>query len=248
MIEQTEAIVLHSRKFGDTSKIVNLYTKDFGKITVIAKGVRKAKSKYGSALEPLSYIEIKFYHKPNRDLHILAEADIIVPYRKISSSFNHLGAGLIISESILITQELNAPHPELFDFFKVILEDLNSLPVSPYTFFVSFGIHLAIELGFEFDPYLLEDLSKFKLGKPHCDFSLESGCLIDRTNYSTNFITIAKETYIKLYYIFILEHSKISEIELSDKEASELIDFFAKYFAFHMDKKVFFKSKQLFLK
>ncbi len=248
MIEKTEAIVLHSRKFGDTSKIVNLYTKDFGKLTVIAKGVRKAKSKFGSALEPLSYIEIKFYHKPNRDLHVLAEADIIVPYRKITASFEHMGAGLLISEAIMITQELHAPHQELFEFFRIILEDLNSLPVSPYTFFVSFGIHLAIELGFEFDPHIVTDLQLFKLGKSLCKFSLESGKLLDETIFSSNYITIEKETYIKLYYIFILEHSKICEIELSDREASELIDFFARYFAFHLDKKVFFKSKQLFLK
>jgi DNA repair protein RecO (recombination protein O) len=248
MIEKTEAIVLHTRKFGDTSKIVNLYTKDYGKITVIAKGVRKAKSKFSASLEPLSYIEIKFYHKPNRDLHVLAEADIIVPYRKISTSFDHTGAALLIAESVLITQELNAPHVELFDFFRLILEDLNSLPKSPYTYFVSFGIHLAIELGFEFDPHILEDLELFRLGKSLCKFSLDSGRLLEEPNFASNYITIEKETYIKLYYIFILEHSKISEIELTDKEAGELVDFFTRYFAYHLDKKVFFKSKQLFLK
>jgi DNA repair protein RecO (recombination protein O) len=67
MIAETKAIVLHTRKFSDTSKIATLFTSDFGKISVIAKGAAKPKSKFGSSLDPLSYINISFIKKILRD-------------------------------------------------------------------------------------------------------------------------------------------------------------------------------------
>ncbi|MBP6673311.1 MAG: recombination protein O N-terminal domain-containing protein, partial [Bacteroidetes bacterium] len=52
MIVETEAVVLHTMDFRDTSKIVTLYSRKFGKIKVIAKGTRNQKTnKFGSSLE-----------------------------------------------------------------------------------------------------------------------------------------------------------------------------------------------------
>ncbi|MBK6759746.1 MAG: DNA repair protein RecO [Ignavibacteria bacterium] len=52
MIVSSEAIVLHSRRFGDSSRIVTLYSAELGKVTVVAKGARTMKSSFGAALEP----------------------------------------------------------------------------------------------------------------------------------------------------------------------------------------------------
>ena len=79
MIESTDAIVLRAIKYGDTSKIVTLYTRRFGKVAVIAKGARSAKSKFGSALEPMSLIQAVFYRKENREVQLLSQADLLHP-------------------------------------------------------------------------------------------------------------------------------------------------------------------------
>ena len=63
MIVSTDAIVLRSMKYGETSKIVTLYSKKFGKIKVIAKGARSAKSKFGASLEPMMHSSVIFYKK-----------------------------------------------------------------------------------------------------------------------------------------------------------------------------------------
>ena len=77
MLVTTEAIVLRSRKQGDTSKIVSLYTRDYGFVDVIAKGAREMKSKFGSALEPFTLSKVTFYKKEGRDLYLLANAEVI---------------------------------------------------------------------------------------------------------------------------------------------------------------------------
>jgi len=73
----TEAFVLRSYKLAEQDKIVVLFTKDRGKIRLVAKGARKLKNRFGAALEILTHIRILFYEKPNRELQILDRADIL---------------------------------------------------------------------------------------------------------------------------------------------------------------------------
>ena len=55
MLYKTEGIVLKSTEFKEADKIVTIYTKNYGKISAIAKGVRKIKSKFESSLEILTH-------------------------------------------------------------------------------------------------------------------------------------------------------------------------------------------------
>jgi len=73
----TEAFVLRSYKLAEQDKIVVLFTRDRGKIRLVAKGARKLKNRFGAALEILTHVRILFHEKPNRELQILDRADIL---------------------------------------------------------------------------------------------------------------------------------------------------------------------------
>ncbi len=79
-IQKTEGIVIRWFELGDTSKVVTLYTRDFGKIKVVAKGLKKMKSKFGAAMELFSLAEIVFYKKANRELQLLSDAELLEEY------------------------------------------------------------------------------------------------------------------------------------------------------------------------
>ena len=76
-IIKTEAIVLSKLDYRDTSKIANLFTEDFGKISVIIKGARSPKSKTGKIVDPLNHIRIVYYNKESRDLQLISDAESI---------------------------------------------------------------------------------------------------------------------------------------------------------------------------
>ena len=76
MIFSTNAIVLNYKKFSDTSLICNLYSKDYGKFSIIAKGARSLKNPHGAILQPLNYIDIVYYYKEKRSMQLLKEATI----------------------------------------------------------------------------------------------------------------------------------------------------------------------------
>jgi len=76
-IVSDEAYVLRSLRYGETSRIVDVFGRRHGRLHLIAKGARDPKSPFGAALEELTEIEISFYLKPNRELHFLRQATIL---------------------------------------------------------------------------------------------------------------------------------------------------------------------------
>ena len=64
----TNAIVLKTIPYGDSSIISRLFTEDQGKITVMAKGAWRPKNTTGPLLEPMNHIRLQYYHKNNRDI------------------------------------------------------------------------------------------------------------------------------------------------------------------------------------
>jgi DNA repair protein RecO (recombination protein O) len=75
-IQKTEAIVLRNQNFRESSLIVNFYTRDFGKITGLVKGIKTRRRKYTSYLQPFSYNEITFYERVHSGLHTISQCDL----------------------------------------------------------------------------------------------------------------------------------------------------------------------------
>ena len=79
----TEAFVLRSYKLAENDKIVVLFTRDQGKVRLVAKGARKVKNRFGAALEVFARLRIMYHEKPNRDLQTLDRAEILYsPFEK----------------------------------------------------------------------------------------------------------------------------------------------------------------------
>ena len=76
-IVTTEAFVLRSYKLAEQDKIVVLFSKDFGKIRLVAKGARRMKSRFGASLEVFAHLRIIFHEKENRELKVLDRAEIL---------------------------------------------------------------------------------------------------------------------------------------------------------------------------
>lgn len=72
--EKTLAIVLRVVEFSETSCIATLFTRDFGKIGALAKGARRPKSPFDSALDLLAVCRIVFIDKSADVLDLLTEA------------------------------------------------------------------------------------------------------------------------------------------------------------------------------
>ena len=66
-IYQTTAVVLRYRPLGETDRLINFYTKSLGRVTAVAKGVRRPGSRFGGTLEPLNLVQLSLARGRNLD-------------------------------------------------------------------------------------------------------------------------------------------------------------------------------------
>lgn len=130
-IIRTDAVVLRAMDFGETSKIVTLFTHEFGKMGVMARGARKSKRRFGSVLEPLSHIQAIIYVKPSRELQSLTEASHVRTYPTIRESLQRIEIGLRVIE---LTNSLMQAQQKNFQIFALLVSVLTALDGSEERF------------------------------------------------------------------------------------------------------------------
>lgn len=148
-IVKTEAVVLSKINYGDSSSIASLFTEDYGKLSVIVKGARSPKSKYGRVVDPLNYLSVVLYKKESREIQLLSQADIIEHYSKIKDDLNKLSYAYAVVE---LVKNLLAEHETNKKIFKAIIKILGRFSLSeekPEITFGRFFIFFLKEIGYE---------------------------------------------------------------------------------------------------
>ena len=113
--EKSDAIVLRVIDFSETSCVVTLMTRDFGKITALAKGARRPKSPFEAALDVLAICRIVFLHKSSGAMDLLTEAKLERRFRSSSKELKRLYSAYYIVELLRSLTEERDPHPELYE-------------------------------------------------------------------------------------------------------------------------------------
>ncbi len=142
---RTPAIVLRRTNYGEADRIIQLLTPDHGKLSAIAKGVRREKSKLAGAVEPFAKLDMTL-HFGKSDLATVTGSRIIQTYRSILEDYDRLQFGY---ESIKqITKAADAlDESAFFTLLDETLENLNDLNVLLAVIKVWFWLQLAILLG-----------------------------------------------------------------------------------------------------
>jgi DNA repair protein RecO (recombination protein O) len=148
MIIRTEAIVLHALDYGETSRIVSLMTRQQGRVSVMARGARRPKSVFGSALQPLSYTQVLYYYKSGRDLQTLKDATHAHRLRFLIDDMVKLSVGFRMIELVRALTEPGDPQPALFNALLHSLLHLDAATARAANVLPHFQLRLAGTLGF----------------------------------------------------------------------------------------------------
>lgn len=145
--EKSTAIVLRVVEFSETSCIVTLYTRDFGKITGLAKGARRRKGPFDSALDLLSVVSLGFIHKTTDTLDLLTEAKLERRFRSADTSLERLNCAFYLIEILNSFTEVADPNPQLFDQAEWALRRIDGTLESPFSVLAEFELNLLAMLG-----------------------------------------------------------------------------------------------------
>ncbi len=111
---KTEAIVLRSMRYGEADRIMHLYTPHRGRLSAIAKGVRRARSRFGGRLEPFFRLHVDL-HEGRGELLTVTGAQTIDPYARLRGDGHALDAAARACDAVGRLFETGEPHPGVFN-------------------------------------------------------------------------------------------------------------------------------------
>lgn len=123
----TPAIVLGALRYGETSKIVRLATREHGVQSAIAKGASRPKSKFGAALQLLSEGQAHLLMKDGRDLHTLTGFDVQKVRIGLADQLDRYATATALAE-VMLRCSPPITHPEAYDLLRNGLEALEIAP------------------------------------------------------------------------------------------------------------------------
>jgi DNA repair protein RecO (recombination protein O) len=124
---KTEAIVLRSLRYGEADRILHLYTPQRGRVSAIAKGVRRARSRFGGRLEPFFRLQLDL-HEGRGELLTVTGAQTIEAYARLRSDARALDAAARACDAVGRLFETGEPHPNVFNLLCRRLSLLDARP------------------------------------------------------------------------------------------------------------------------
>lgn len=114
-IQTTEAFVLSRRDIRETSILASFYSKDFGKIKGVLKGIRAERTRYGSLSELFSLNKIVFYEKIKSEFNNITQCDLMDGFPALRKDLNALASAAYIAELTEMLTEPNEKNSEIYD-------------------------------------------------------------------------------------------------------------------------------------
>src|SRR5947199_6153646 len=148
MAEKALALVVRTTDWSETSRIATLWTREFGKVRALAKGGRRLRSNFESALDLLTLCSIVFLRKSSGSLDLLTEAQVVQRFPRLSTDLPALYAGYYIAELLSDWTEDDDPHPTLFEEALTTLSQLGQPGVPTGPRLARFEVVLLRELGY----------------------------------------------------------------------------------------------------
>jgi DNA repair protein RecO (recombination protein O) len=230
-IIQTEAVVLRTLEYGETSQIVTLFTQEKGRVTVMAKGARRTDSTFGASLQPMAYTQVVFYYKPTRSMQTLSESALLEPLQAIPRSLHKITIGLRVVELLRALLEDEDPQPAAFALTVRTLRCLDAARDRPANVWPYFQLRLADHLGFA------PSVTRSAVNQVPEDgglLALETGTVLPTlTNASQGAVRRASRSALRAYAVFArADLGSIMRMRLTPsvrREAEQLIDAYMRY-------------------
>lgn len=150
MQHKTKAIILHQIKYTDSGIIVQTYTRDFGRVSFLIRGMRNRKSgKHNVLFQPMFVLDVVFYYRESRSVQLLKEFSVSHAPAGIYSDVRKSCIAVFLAEILSAVLKEETPNTGLFDFIEYSIRYLNESGSGFANLHIAFLTRLASYLGFE---------------------------------------------------------------------------------------------------
>ena len=165
-VYRSKGIVLRSIRYGEADRILDLYTREGGLVSAIAKGIRRTKSRFGARLEPLSCVDFVAYH--GRTLDTVTQAEVLRSFRGVREDLARFEAAAGMVRSVRALSGGDEADRRVFNLLYNSLDALEERDSGFEAVEAAFGLKLSILAGYapQLDTCLSCEANPDRLAEP----------------------------------------------------------------------------------
>ena len=224
VIEKTPGIVLHQIKHTDTGVVVHVFTRNFGRLSLLIKGMRNKKAgRHMSYLQPLTVLDLVFYYRQSRGMHHVKEFSVSYAPSDIHNNVRKSTTAIFLGEVLNAVLREETPQEELFGFIKDSIVYFDSRGEGYLNYHIAFLCGLCSWLGIE---------PGQKGGDDEVYFDLINGCF--RSIPPSHASYADKEISGILARFFSSSWDEMNTIPLTGSSRNEVLETLIRYYSIHL--------------
>lgn len=237
-IKKTEVIILKGMDFRETSRIITAFSQEFGKITLLAKGVRSPKSRMSASLQSLVNSEVIFYKKETTEMYLVKEAETIQFFEGIHNDLTRYNYASVVTDFLLNLMAVEQISRTLYQYSLFTLNQINTrnkqeLPVILLKFLIK-GSSL---LGFTIELNQCAGCGKSEISNPNFS-NIKGGIVCDACRNSDYKATkISKPIY---NFIKEIPQESLNKVpfNIEEKDLNEVFHLLSNWLRYHSNRTI----------
>jgi DNA repair protein RecO (recombination protein O) len=224
MVEKTRGIILHQIKYTDSGIIAQIYTRKFGRLSFLIRGMRNRKAgKHNILFQPMFILDMEIQHKDTREIQVLKEFSVAFTPFNIYSDIRKSSVAIFLGEILTSVLREESPHEDLFNFIEDSITYFENCSEGFANFHIAFLSGLSSYLGFE--PALRVD-------NDHSYFDMSDGSFVQGRPMHNNYAS--KEISDILANFFSSSYESAGQIVLNGALRNEVLETIVKYYSLHL--------------
>jgi DNA repair protein RecO (recombination protein O) len=234
-ILKSEAIVLKSFDFRETSRIATFFTKNYGKIKGVLKGIRKDSKKFGSSADRFTVNDVVYYHYTHSEIHLISHCDLKQFFFPVRQDYKRSVAAHYALELIDSIMQIEQPNVKVYNLLLDYLTSLENIKDIDKLVHI-FQIKILLHSGFR--PHLDSCVRCRRKITKRARFSMKLGGLVcqDCPTQETIFTFISQGAVSSIIHIEQSEWSKALRLILTAPIKKELKFTLNNFLVYHLEK------------
>ncbi|XOF32189.1 MAG: DNA repair protein RecO [Candidatus Electrothrix sp. YB6] len=230
---RTRAIILKTADFGESDRIITLYSPDFGRAAAVAKGAKRSRKRFVNKLEEFSLLDISYRPGKNGGLHFLSGAELENAFLSLRTDWQRYGAAMLAGELVIRFTGEHDPDPQIFSLLLRLLESVHQ-GTSPLPSVALFHLRLLGICGYR--PELTQcAVCRCTPGTARQHFTLQpnNGTILcsrcSRTSSSCFTLSLQSLRFLQTAQNMNMKPEKLKQLHMPVQVASECLHVLCRY-------------------
>jgi len=224
MLQKTKGIVLNQIKYTDSGIVARIYTRDYGRLSFMVKGMRNRKTgKHNILFQPLFILDLEVYYRSSREMQGIKEFSVSYSPHDIYSDIRKSSVAIFLGEVLTSVLNEESPNEKMYDFVDESIRYFDSCKKGFVNFHLAFLAGLSSYLGIE---------PGQRNNEREAYFDMKNGSFV--TLPPVHGLYSNPEVSSVMAELFAASYDTVNSIPLTGARRNEVLEDLIKYYHIHL--------------